>query len=675
MSQNATKPVSGRPACTAVLKDEILTLSTGRLERRYRWNGGALIGEQLMDVNTGDCWSLQADGPDLVLPGLAGEPEEGTLDVEQVPGGPVDTAHVRAVVTVRLGRLAVRRTFRLYPDCPAIACDLALRGRGDGPWRSTAVGAMDRSDIESTARARRPDFFAPVTERLPLHHRHTRLTCVALRDATDWHNNLVHAETRMPWARIEMARGNLVLIEALIENTGVFLLKEAPLAEAQLAYPDCDVRFDNKSVQMVGLGLDPADLREDVWVEGYGTVIGMARGGETGLLRALRDYQHRLRARRPDRDASVLVNTWGDRNKDNRISESFALAELASCARLGASHLQLDDGWQTGQTYVAPDESYWQRSDHWAVHPERFPNGLEPVIQRGKELGVEVALWFAPSRANGYADWEKDAQRLVELHRTLGVRMFKIDLVEIPDRAADRRFRAMLDRVLAETDGQVVFNLDATAGRRLGYFDGNRYGLVFLENRYTDWQNYYPHWTLRNLWQLARYVPPQRFQIEWLNIWRNANQYPQDDPLAPRQVGFEYAFATTLAAHPLGWFEACNLPEAAFEIVPLVKAYRAHQAALHASPVLPIGEEPTGTSWPGFQSVGDHGGYLLVYRELNARPKAQLATWLDPGTAIMARPVIGHGASFEAVVDEASQLPFSLAQPMSWCLYQYEIRK
>ena len=67
------------------------------------------------------------------------------------------------------------------------------------------------------------------------------------------------------------------------------------------------------------------------------------------------------------------------------------------------------------------------------------------------------------------------------------------------------------------TGGEAVFNLDVTAGRRWGYHYGNEYGNLFLENRYTDWSNYYPHWTLRNLWMLSRYVPPQNLQIEFLN--------------------------------------------------------------------------------------------------------------------------------------------------------------
>ena len=78
-------------------------------------------------------------------------------------------------------------------------------------------------------------------------------------------------------------------------------------------------------------------------------------------------------------------------------------------------------------------------------------------------------------------------------------RTYKIDGVLIPDKQADVNLRAMFERVMAATGGKAVFNLDVTAGRRWGYHYGNEYGNIFLENRYTDWGNYYPHWTLRNL--------------------------------------------------------------------------------------------------------------------------------------------------------------------------------
>ena len=249
------------------------------------------------------------------------------------------------------------------------------------------------------------------------------------------------------------------------------------------------------------------------------------------------------------------------------------------------------------------------------------------MVERSKALGIELCLWFNPSKDDSYAHWRDDADALIGLYRQYGIRTFKIDGVMIPDKRADLNLRAMFERVMDATGGQAVFNLDVTAGRRWGYHYGNEYGNIFLENRYTDWSNHYPHWTLRNLWMLSRHVPPQNLQIEFLNRWRNADRYPTDDPLAPGRIPFDYCFAITMMAQPLAWFEATGLPEEAFDIAPLIRTYRAHQERIHAGQIFPIGEEPSGTSWTGFQSLRGDEGYLIVYREHNDRSEARLRLW------------------------------------------------
>jgi hypothetical protein len=404
----------------------------------------------------------------------------------------------------------------------------------------------------------------------------------------------------------------------------------------------------------------------------------VATGGEYGLLSALRSYQTRIRTHEPGRDEMVLLNTWGDRGQDTRIREAFALAELEAAARLGITHFQLDDGWQAGQSSNSAFaggslEGIWTRSDYWAPHPDRFPSGLGPVVERSKALGIELCLWFNPSKDDSYAHWQDDADALIGIHRQYGIRTFKIDGVMIPDKRADLNLRAMFERVMEATNGQAVFNLDVTAGRRWGYHYGNEYGNIFLENRYTDWSNHYPHWTLRNLWMLSRTVPPQNLQIEFLNRWRNADRYPADDPLAPEHVPFDYGFAITMMAQPLAWFEATGLPEEAFGIAPLMRAYREHQERIHAGQIFPIGEEPSGTGWTGFQSLRGDEGYLIVYREHNDRPEARLRLWNVAGRTIHCTLIAGAGHDFSAAVDASGEVTFRLNRPFSFALYAYRI--
>jgi hypothetical protein len=639
--------------CSAKLENDLLILENNRIRRQYAWNNGHLISRTITDKASGHTWHLACSRPDCEFPGCGDDPVDGSLIVRERAATPSKPAHLQAEVSTRLGTLEVRRVFRLYPDCPAIACDLYLRGALDGVENQHAV-----------------------MERLCLPTPHLRLDCVQFFDATDNHNNLLSERSILPYLSESHLSGNLLLVQELLGDKGLFILKEAPCSDAQLAWPGHDFTCQIGEIKLVGVGIEPRDLRKDEWTRGYGFVTGVAGGGKYGLLAALRSYQNQVRVHKSGRDQMIMLNTWGDRGQDAKISEAFALAEVEAAARLGITHFQLDDGWQAGQSSNSAFaggslENIWDRTDYWTPHPQRFPRGLGPIVERSRELGIELCLWFNPSKDNSYENWQKDADVLIALHREYGIRTFKTDGVVIADKRADENLRALFERVMEATEYEAVFNLDVTAGRRWGYHYGNEYGNIFLENRYSDWRNYYPHWTLRNLWMLSRYVPPQNLQIEFLNKWRNADNYPDDDPLAPHRLPFDYCFAITMMAQPLAWFEATGLPEQAFAIAPLLQSYRQHQEDIHAGQIFPIGEEPSGASWTGFQSVRGERGYLLVYREWNQRPRAALKLWGLVGRTVQCRLIAGHGADFTDTVDRDGCMTFHLSEPLSFALYEY----
>ena len=660
--------------CQVLLQNGILTLENTRIRRLYRWNGGALIGLRIEDVVRGHGWSLEGRRPDLLSNDEDLITSSGRLEVVEVAATSAMPAHLRAEVATSLGALEIKRVFRLYPECPAIGCDLYLAAKeGQG-----AVAA------------------ALNLERLALPGRHWRATVVQFYDVTDRHNNLVHARSVLPFRHELPLEGNLLFLDELLQDRanadvrGLFLLKEAPSSYAQLHYPGADFIVRDGEVRVVGLGLSAADLTPGTWTRAYSVVTGVTGDGELGRLQALRSYQDQVRLGLPEGDEAgtnhrmVMMNTWGDRGQDTRISETFALAELEAGARLGISHFQLDDGWQSGRSsnsaYAGGSlEGIWDvseppetgapsRSGYWQPHPERFPRGLGPVVQRGRELGIEVCLWFNPSKDDSYAHWHDDAETLIGLYREYGIRTFKIDGVQMPDKQAEINLRRMFDTVRAGTGNDVVFNLDVTAGQRYGYHFFTEYGNLFVENRYTDWSNYYPHWTLRNLWMLSRYVPAQSLQMEFLNVWRNADRYGMGDPLAPQHVPFAYAFAITMMAQPLAWFEATGLPAEAFEIADLVRTYREHQAKIHAGHIFPIGEEPSGTGWTGFQSIGDDGGYVLVFREFNDRPSSVMSLFGPATAGTLLKHVLGSGG--DVVVGAGGEARFTLPHPLAFALFE-----
>ncbi len=640
-------------ACRAFLKDGVLTLENSLLRRRYAWNEGDLISLSLEDVARGRCWELNGQSPDLGLLDEPTIPVAGQLKVRQEAATTTTPAHLRVEVQTTLDALEVRRVFRLYPDCPAIACDLYLRGTAP---RLNPAGHIDRLALPGV---------------------HWRARAVAFRDVTDRHNTLVRESSILPYRFEEMLAGNLLFLDEVLDDAGIFVLKEAPCGPAQLHYSGGDFALKVGEMRVVGSGVAPEDLSAVDWTRAYGVVVGVTGDGALGRLRAVRRYQEQIRLHLPGRDEMVLMNTWGDRGQDTRLGEAFALAELEAGARLGISHLQLDDGWQAGRSSNSAFaggslERIWDTPGYWQPHPERFSRGLGPVVERGKALGIEVCVWFNPSKDNGYAHWREDAETLIGLYRDHGIRTFKIDGVQVPDKRAETNLRCMFDAVRAATDDQAVFNLDVTAGQRYGYHYFNEYGNVFVENRYTDWSNYYPHWTLRNVWMLSRYVPAQNLQVEFLNVWRNAERYPMADPLAPGCVPFAYAFAITMMAQPLAWFEATGLPEQAFESAGLIRTYREHQTRIHAGLILPVGEEPSGTGWTGFQSLDGDSGYLLVFREYSSRDRHRLRLWGLAGRRVTFRHVLGDGVDFAAELGEDGEVSVSLPGPYTFGLYAYD---
>ena len=158
---------------------------------------------------------------------------------------------------------------------------------------------------------------------------------------------------------------------------------------------------------------------------------------------------------------------------------------------------------------------------------------------------------------------------------------------------------------------------DITAEQRMGYLAAREYGTLFVENRYTDFGNYYPHRTLRNLWMLARYVPAQRMLFELLNPARNTERY-RADPLAPGRYTADYLFASVMAAQPLLWMELSGLGrQDAARLQQIIGVYRLHREAMWACDVRPVGQEPDGRSFTGFAFTSPCGqkGYLLLFRE------------------------------------------------------------
>ena len=661
--------------CYSVLSGDTLKMGNSRIERVFLWNNGHLITTRVTDKLSGKVLITDGRTPDFTV--NRAEPTDGKITVAHVESDGIRPDRLVTTVTYRLGDLDVERTYRLYDKVPAIAVDTRLRGALSGV-ADKEVSDADRSNIEHAEDMKVKPVTA-VLDRLSLNGQHWHGRAVEFRDITDWNNNLVDTRDFISYRKTNH-RGNILTVTDGADEGGFVFIKEAPCSGVQLAYKNADFISDFGTFMVTGLGVDEKDVTPDKWTQTYGSVLCTFGTDELSALRALRDYQKQCRILNPQRDEMVMMNTWGDRSQDAKVNESFCLAELEKAARLGITLFQIDDGWQAGKSPNSASKGgsfkdIYANASYWTPDPLKYPHGLSPIVKRGHELGIEIGLWFNPSVQNDFEDWEKDAATIVGLWRDYGIKMFKIDGLTVNTKTGEENLRRLFDRVLSETNNEVMFNLDATASRRGGYHFFNEYGNIFLENRYTDWGNYYPYWTLRNLWMLSRYVPAERLQIEFLNKWRNVDKY-KGDVFSPANYDFNYIFAVTMAGQPLAWMEASNLPEEAFDLKPLVDAYRTVQHDFHRGTILPVGDEPSGRSWTGFQSLtSDNEGYLLVYREDNPRNEAEISTWFSTGDTVKLSPVIGNGNEQCLRAGEGGHIKLTIDKPNDFVLYKYSVAK
>ncbi len=117
--------------------------------------------------------------------------------------------------------------------------------------------------------------------------------------------------------------------------------------------------------------------------------------GLGGLSRRMHDFQRDVLTAscRPRR---VLYNSWEATEFSVRVQEQMALADRA--AAMGVELFVVDDGW-FGQRH-----SDRAGLGDWYVNQEKFPHGLEELIDHVKGLGMDFGLWVEPEAVNPDSD-------------------------------------------------------------------------------------------------------------------------------------------------------------------------------------------------------------------------------------------------------------------------------
>jgi alpha-galactosidase len=635
--------------CYARLENETLTMGNSHVRRSWRVQQGRLFATSVFDVDSQVEWiGVPSEVPSPTAPLPAGG---GQVEMRGASGtfGPTEGESLRAELRSSHGEAVVNYEFQIFPGASGIRIWVTEAGA-----KSEAAGKKPGTDgpgptvAEDTAQLQRSERGIKQPENDAIEHLqisapHLKFTQATLRERTDERNELTFENEWLlhPNEVLLRLQGNLFFVENTLSGDGLVFLKEAPAPEMRPVKNAFDAWISGSAMEVSPR--NPARPRYfdlsfygngfESGGEGYRSTLLCYHGGRNGRIAALQNYQRQLRQYLPGRDAQLLSNTWGDRSANKKLNEDFVRKEIDAAGALGVDIVEVDDGWQQGKTIndATPGgvwEGFWEKDPRfWSADRELFPGGLRSLANYAQRKGMRLGLWYAPDSAHDFQYWSRDAETLLGIYRDDHVAAFKLDSVKIRSKLGEDNYRALLDRLMAESSGKMIVEQDVTAETRTGYLGNLAAGSVFVENRYTDWHNYFPHQTLRNLWKLAQYVDPVRLRMEFLNPERNASLYA-DDPLAPSRYEPGCLFAITMFGSPLAFLETSGLsPRFVADASPLIARWKRERDAIHDGTILPMGDVPDGATWTGFASVSSdrRSGYLLIFRELN-----RSASWSAP---------------------------------------------
>ncbi|CCQ96697.1 Alpha-galactosidase 1 [[Clostridium] ultunense Esp] len=166
------------------------------------------------------------------------------------------------------------------------------------------------------------------------------------------------------------------------------------------------VEVDQYSTARVSLGINPFDFS---WLlepgEEFQTpevVMVYSPEGLGGMSRIYhRLYRTRLcRGVYRDQVRPILVNNWEATYFHFNEDKLCQIAEQAK--ELGIELFVLDDGW-----FGQRDNDRTSLGD-WIVDRKKLPNGLESLVQRINDMGLQFGLWFEPEMVSPESELYKN---------------------------------------------------------------------------------------------------------------------------------------------------------------------------------------------------------------------------------------------------------------------------
>ncbi len=596
--------------------DKFLEIANSKFCRKFSFESGSWRTVSICDASGVEYASADNQLCDFHFIGL-GFPENSChhlkltdVNCRVAEGDFSEAEHVEAAVTFLddYQKIEYVMTYFIYPGFPALGCQGKIKSEVMPNIYWSHRGKLANTNSQQT-------FFDSVTDSFVASDVVKPRYSVEFTARTDYTDDLVNR-------REINGNGNYngnILVAADEDHRGIAFLQEAPPSAERRDYEAYDFTILDGRISSCCWGIPPEELRPEKVFTGYRTVLFFFNG-KYDFEQTLKSYLAKRFPADPGQAGAVTVNPWGCGKFRNLVSKEFLLNEIRAAAESGATHYQIDDGWQAGGPLVdlvtynrKLDSSFWSVSD-------MLGGKLDELMNEFAISGVEPSLWVAPSFNVEFRDYRDFEEMVLGYYRKHNIRVFKVDGVKMRTYESEENLRTMLHNIRTRSNGEVVFNLDTTNGQRAGYFLFLEYGNIFLENRYVCHRagvGYHPERTLRNFWKLARYMRSEMLQIEVANPGDiNEQFYIDKGESLPSVYSFEYTVAVTMFGNPLIWMTPSRItPEHRAVLKKMMTLHRREAETIFSGTVFPVGDMPSGSAFTGFASVGEKFVELIVYRE------------------------------------------------------------
>lgn len=163
-----------------------------------------------------------------------------------------------------------------------------------------------------------------------------------------------------------------------------------------------DIEVDTRGCPRVLMGINPDDFR---WRLEPGeaftapeAVLVWSDQGLGGMSRTFHHFylDHLMRSQWTKKKRPLLINSWEAAYFD---FDDDKLVDFAKEAKeLGIDMLVMDDGWFGGRC-----DDYRALGD-WYVNEKKLKGGLQSLIRRVNDLGVQFGIWYEPEMINPDSD-------------------------------------------------------------------------------------------------------------------------------------------------------------------------------------------------------------------------------------------------------------------------------